>query len=68
MEDVSRAVQGGVRPTISPFSPPLYVSLMESCWETNPDARPTFADVVDHLVDLVNMLGLQSEAERVTQV
>jgi hypothetical protein len=28
---------------------------MTDCWQTNPDARPTFTDIVDRLVDMVDV-------------
>jgi serine/threonine protein kinase len=52
ISDLSRAVQGDIRPTLPTSAPSSYIQLMEDCWQTNPDARPTFTHIVDHLVDM----------------
>ena len=68
IEDVSRAVQSGVRPTFPLSSPPLYVSLMRDCWNTNPERRPTFAAIVARLGDMGGTGGDLSEDKTTTQL
>ena len=38
---------GGLRPTIpkDKICPPAYVQLMESCWNSDPKARPQFEEI-----------------------
>lgn len=70
IEDVSRAVQSGIRPTVPQSAPAVYVNLMKDCWTTDPDRRPTFSQIVDRLVDMANAPVDQSDCgvEAVTQL
>jgi serine/threonine protein kinase len=43
-------VAGGQRPTIPPEVPDSYRALMTECWNHNPSARPTFAQIVQKMV------------------
>lgn len=54
IDDVGRAVQSGIRPTIELPAPADYVSLMQNCWHTNPDVRPTFGDVATCLSEMIS--------------
>jgi hypothetical protein len=56
IKDISMAVQGGTRPTLPPNAPTLYVQLIKDCWQTNPDTRPTFTNIVDRLVLMADVL------------
>lgn len=49
IDDVGQAVQSGIRPTIEQPAPADYVILIENCWHTNPDMRPTFREVTTRL-------------------
>ena len=60
MEDVSSAVQCGIRPSIPPSSPEAYVNLMKECWKTDPDCRPTFTNIVDQLVAMADAPPIQA--------
>eukprot|EP00201_Polytomella_parva_P019299 CAMPEP_0175057736 /NCGR_PEP_ID=MMETSP0052_2-20121109/11433_1 /TAXON_ID=51329 ORGANISM="Polytomella parva, Strain SAG 63-3" /NCGR_SAMPLE_ID=MMETSP0052_2 /ASSEMBLY_ACC=CAM_ASM_000194 /LENGTH=555 /DNA_ID=CAMNT_0016322989 /DNA_START=154 /DNA_END=1821 /DNA_ORIENTATION=+ len=42
-------VQKGLRPGIPPNCPPALAAIMESCWVSNPQARPSFRDIVPKL-------------------
>lgn len=53
IDDVGRAVQSGIRPTIELPAPADYVSLMENCWHTNPDVRPMFREVAERLNEMM---------------
>jgi hypothetical protein len=57
IDDVSRAVQGGTRPSLPPSAPSCYVQLMKDCWQANPDARPTSTQIVDRLTDMADVLN-----------
>jgi hypothetical protein len=59
IEDVSKAVQRGTRPTVPPSSPSVYVQLMKECWDADPDRRPRFAEIVDRLAVMANTTSLQ---------
>ncbi len=46
--DVPRKLVAGDRPKLSPAKTPLdawFVGVIESCWQQNPDDRPTFAEL-----------------------
>lgn len=48
-----RVVHEGARPQMSKaFVPPAWRELMEDCWAADPNARPTFDEVVRRLKDL----------------
>ena len=64
IEDVSLAVQRGIRPTIQPSAPALYVQLMKECWHTDPESRPSFTHIVDRLVAMADATTIQPEFER----
>ena len=42
-----------LRPIIPPNCPPLLKSLMERCWDENPEARPTAEDVANLLAEII---------------
>jgi serine/threonine protein kinase len=46
----SRRVAQGARFSASPAIPSAYWQLITSCWNHNPSSRPTFKQIVDHLV------------------
>jgi len=46
---ISQLVTQGARPRIPDGTPAAYKALMVGCWQTNPDLRPSFAHIVDHL-------------------
>jgi len=48
-EDVTRKVLGGERPKIADDVPELWRSLIEHCWQHDPDKRPTFDEIVPFL-------------------
>ena len=54
IDEVSTAVREGVRPTIPPSSPQLYVKLMKECWANDSDSRPTFAHIVNRLASMAD--------------
>ena len=47
--DFAEAVWGGYRPPISLSMPPLLAHLMTSCWNTEPEKRPNFTQVLKWL-------------------
>ena len=63
IEDVSREVQRGIRPTIPPSAPADYVQLMKDCWHTDPDRRPSFTHIVDRLVAMADATSIQIQPE-----
>ena len=60
---MSNAVQGCTRPTVPPSAPALYVQLMKECWDTDPDRRPRFTQIVDRLVAMADTTTIQHEYE-----
>jgi hypothetical protein len=42
-------VNEGLRPTIPPNCDASYAQLMQACWATNPELRPTMGFVLDAL-------------------
>ena len=49
---MSQIVGGGNRPKIREDLPPLLVKLIERCWDGDPAARPTCAEIMDILDSL----------------
>ena len=49
---VKNAICAGLRPTFNDVDdgcPPEYIELIEECWSTNRDDRPTFAEILSRL-------------------
>jgi serine/threonine protein kinase len=44
----SNTIMGGERPTIPSYVPPYYQTLITKCWDQDPSARPTFAEIVEN--------------------
>merc|ERR1711916_359583 len=44
-----KVVNEGLRPTIPPHADKNYAQLIQACWATNPELRPSFAFVLDAL-------------------
>jgi hypothetical protein len=44
-----QVVNEGLRPTIPPNCDASYAQLMQACWATNPELRPSFGFVLDAL-------------------
>ena len=49
----------GKRPQIPNDCPPLYAELMSECWSADPEARPSFTDIVITLQTLSQLFPLQ---------
>ena len=60
---MSCAVQRGIRPTIPPSAPAVYVQLMKDCWHADPDRRPSFTDIVDRLVAMSDATSVPIQPE-----
>ena len=43
------AVLNGVRPEIPPNIPPTLAYIMTHCWDSNPDVRPPFSEIIQLL-------------------
>ena len=50
---VVREVPLGLRPTVDPRWPAAVSALMETCWDADTNARPTFPDIVRRLDGVV---------------
>ena len=48
-QQVAVDVTAGIRPDIPSYVPPCYKKLIESCWDSDPSKRPTFASLVSDL-------------------
>lgn len=46
---LQQSIVGGMRPPISPTWPAFYAELAQQCWEADPQARPSFATVLQVL-------------------
>jgi serine/threonine protein kinase len=42
-------LRNGMRPEVPADCPPQWASLMRACWDTRPDKRPSFAEIVKRL-------------------
>ena len=58
-EAVLRASEQNLRPPIPPNC--VVEGLISSCWDKDPDSRPTFAEIVNVLRELVALVGPPSE-------
>ena len=47
-----RVVNEGLRPVPEPWFPPLWIALMELCWDQEPTKRRSFAELVEDLEDV----------------
>eukprot|EP01117_Protostelium_nocturnum_P016378 TRINITY_DN6479_c0_g1_i1.p1 TRINITY_DN6479_c0_g1~~TRINITY_DN6479_c0_g1_i1.p1 ORF type:complete len:774 (-),score=219.35 TRINITY_DN6479_c0_g1_i1:117-2438(-) len=45
-----------MRPQLNSFVPQLMKELIVDCWQTNPDLRPSFADIVTRLTEMSNTI------------
>ncbi|KAH7445732.1 hypothetical protein KP509_01G022100 [Ceratopteris richardii] len=52
-------VNRGVRPDIPPDCPSVLISIMTRCWDTNPEVRPSFSEVVQ-LLEQAQLTIMQS--------
>ncbi|KAJ8623407.1 hypothetical protein MRB53_031936 [Persea americana] len=43
---------------------PQWVSIIESCWHSDPESRPTFQELLDTLKDLQRQFSVQSQTQR----
>lgn len=43
---------------------PQWVSIIESCWHSEPQLRPTFLELVDKLKDMLRQYAIQAQAAR----
>jgi len=50
------------RPPIPPDTPTALVELITSCWQANPDARPSFSQIVDTLNSIIVDCAIPDEA------
>jgi serine/threonine protein kinase len=46
-----------IRPKFPPDTPPNWVEFIESCWDHDPDNRPSFADIVARADELLKLEG-----------
>ena len=53
MIKISKLVTKGARPAIPPNCPEFYQQLMASCWQTNPENRPTFDVILQQLKEII---------------
>ena len=42
-----------MRPEISPETSPAITALLQSCWEDNPSDRPSFAEIITTLENII---------------
>lgn len=51
--DFFDAIIKGLRPSFPPDCPQDYIKLVTTCWATEPEDRPTFDRIAEHLADLL---------------
>jgi len=74
MSDIENMVIAGKRPKIDlveedPFSVQNeYVELLKACWDPSPTERPTFAEAVSILINLLRKTGVEVVEEKAQQV
>ncbi|XP_074281536.1 uncharacterized protein LOC141606347 [Silene latifolia] len=45
---------------------PMWASIIQSCWRSEPQSRPTFKELLEKLKDMQKKYGIQSQAARAT--
>jgi serine/threonine protein kinase len=50
---LSQMIMDGIRPEIPPCVPAYYQELIADCWDQNPSARRTFAQIIENPDDLM---------------
>ncbi|RZC89074.1 hypothetical protein C5167_030767 [Papaver somniferum] len=55
------------RPDIPKEMDPPWVSIIESCWHSDPKCRPTFQELLEMLKDLQRQYSVKAQASRVAQ-
>ncbi|KAI3837217.1 hypothetical protein MKX03_027430 [Papaver bracteatum] len=55
------------RPDIPKEMDPRWVSIIESCWHSDPKCRPTFQELLEILKDLQRQYSVKAQASRVAQ-
>ncbi|KAK9270984.1 hypothetical protein L1049_026572 [Liquidambar formosana] len=53
-------VQKGLRPTIPRHTHPMFVDLLERCWQQDPSLRPKFSEIID----ILQQIGERVAGER----
>ena len=71
-QDWYKRIRGGWRPNIPDGIPESYHSLIEMCWDQDPNTRPTFHQVVDALSEVsmpseIDVKSFKEYQERITQ-
>ncbi|KAL9224466.1 hypothetical protein vseg_000495 [Gypsophila vaccaria] len=51
-EIIAGMIEGTLRPDIPSWCDPVWRSLMERCWSSDPDSRPPFSEIARHLCDM----------------
>jgi len=62
-EKFKKDVIAGLRPTIPDDCPGSYRSLIEDCWQENPEKRPSFTDIVPRVIAILGELGFRTDFE-----
>jgi len=52
---ISGVAQQNIRPPIPADCPPAYAQLMRDCWESDPQKRPSFADILTRLEGMIEL-------------
>jgi hypothetical protein len=64
------AVKRGERPSINESdlinAPEDFLVLMRKCWETNPKSRPTFNEVLEELMEILDNNGRRGNGQTPT--
>lgn len=63
-EAFGRQISAGYRPEIPPGTPRELAELMRGCWEEDPDARPSFSEVVQGMHRVVAAAAIPDEEYR----
>lgn len=53
--EIAERVQAGERPIIPPHCPSIISSLINDCWVSEPNKRPSFAQIYERLVQIGNI-------------
>lgn len=53
----NQTINSGIRPPIPEGADPEYVQLIKDCWNSTPDERPSFTEIVPRLEGMLLAIG-----------
>ncbi|OAY68855.1 Serine/threonine-protein kinase STY8 [Ananas comosus] len=58
-EIIAGIIKGDLRPKVPSWCDPAWKSLMERCWSSDPEARPSFSEIAKELRDVAESMNIK---------